>query len=394
MIVTSLLDQDTYKFFMQQLVYHKFSNVETEWKYKLRNDNIIFDNKFISEFENEMSDLCSLRFKKDEIEYLKSLNFFKKDYLDFLELFQLQEKHIKLDTTNGFELKFKGPNLLIKMFEIFTMEIISELYNKTFLNKYSIINDAFKRLYEKIEYIEAHNKKYGNFKFADFGSRRRFSKSWHSDVLNLLIERIPNNLIGTSNMMFAKELNIKSIGTQAHSYFQMIQALVKLKDFQKYALQTWADEYRGSLGICLTDTICMDAFLKDFDLYFAKLFDGCRHDSGDPFVWCEKLIKHYKQLGIDPKTKTAIFSDGLDIPKAIKLFDTFKNRINVSFGIGTNLTNDVGIEPLNHVIKIIKVNNQDVAKISDSPGKTMCENESYVNYLKEVFNVRKEIIKK
>jgi len=151
-------------------------------------------------------------------------------------------------------------------------------------------------------------------------------------------------------------------------------------------LDVWAREYRGDLGIALTDVIGMDAFLRDFDMFFAKLYDGCRHDSGDPIEWGEKLIAHYESMNINPKTKTAIWSDGLTIPKAISIYMNFHERIKCGFGIGTNLTNDVGFDPLNIVIKMIECNGQPVAKLSDSPGKTMCEDKEYVKYLKKVFN--------
>jgi nicotinate phosphoribosyltransferase len=390
-IITSLLDQDYYKFFMSQAIYHNFTNVNAVWKYKLRSDNnVIFDNTFMNKFEKEMSDLCTLRFKQNELDYLKKTTFFKDDYIDFLSLFKLQEKHIKIDMSNGFGLEFKGSNLMVKMFEIFTMEIISELHFQKY-QRPDIYVEGNKRLQTKINIIKQHNINNGNnslLKFSDFGGRRRFSKSWHEHVLETLIKEIPHNLVGTSNVYFSKKFNITPIGTQAHSWFQMIQAIVRLCDFQKTALQAWCDEYRGRLGIALTDTICMDAFLNDFDLYFAKLFDGCRHDSGSPEIWCNKLIQHYEKLGINPQTKTAVFSDGLTIEKAIKLFDMFKYQIKIAFGIGTHLTNDLGVTPLNHVIKLIKVNDKDIAKISDSPGKTMCTNESYITYLKEVFGIK------
>ena len=189
------------------------------------------------------------------------------------------------------------------------------------------------------------------------------------------------------NVYFAKEYGITTIGTQAHEWFQIWQSLTRLQDFQKVALDVWSKEYRGDLGIALTDTIGMDAFLNDFDLYFAKLFDGLRNDSGDPFVWGEKMIEHYKKMKIDTKTKTLIFSNNLDIKKSIELTSHFSDRINVSHGIGTHLTNNMGIKPLNIVIKMVECNGQPVAKISDDPDKGMCENPEYVKNLKNVFGI-------
>ncbi|NQV00446.1 MAG: nicotinate phosphoribosyltransferase, partial [Parcubacteria group bacterium] len=174
----------------------------------------------------------------------------------------------------------------------------------------------------------------------------------------------------------------------AHEFLQAAQALVRVQDSQKFAFQQWAEEYRGKLGIALSDVVGMDAFLKDFDLYFCKLYDGARHDSGDPIVWCEKLIRHYENNGIDPKTKTAVFSDGLTFPKALALAKEFEGRIKTSFGIGTNLTNDMGITPLQIVIKMVECNGQPVAKISDSQGKEMCKDKAYLTHLKGVFNIK------
>lgn len=180
---------------------------------------------------------------------------------------------------------------------------------------------------------------------------------------------------------------IKGMGTMAHEYIEAMQALVRLKDSQKFALQTWADVYRGDLGIALTDTLGMDAFLKDFDLYFCKLFDGGRQDSGDPYVWGNKLIKHYESMRIDPVTKTGVFSDNLTFEKIAKIHHYFCGRLGNSYGIGTHLMNDCGITPLQIVIKMVKCNQSPVAKISDSPGKQMCENPAYLKYLATQFDI-------
>jgi len=393
MIIDSLLDVDLYKLTMMQVIFHRFTPVSAEYTYKLRTKGIdLSDTKYTFIINEEFENLCSLKFKEDELNYLRSLEFFKEDFLEFLELFYLRMKHVEFDKSN-FGLSFKGSWLYIMMWEIYALEIISEVYfsNNGFY-KSEIYVEGEKKLDEKIQQIKEYNEKCNNtpiFKFADFGGRRRFSKFWHDHILEKLIEEVPHNLAGTSNIMFAKKFSLKPIGTMAHEYLQAFQALDwKLINSQKMALQIWAEEYDGKLGIALTDVITMDAFLKDFNLYFSKLFDGCRHDSGDPEEWCEKLINHYKNLGINPLSKTAVFSDGLDISKAIFLCEKFRRRINVSFGIGTNLTNDLGPKALNHVIKMTMCNEQDVAKISDSQGKTMCKNDEYVKYLKSVFNVK------
>ena len=171
-------------------------------------------------------------------------------------------------------------------------------------------------------------------------------------------------------------------------YLQTFQAVgVQLRHFQDAALESWVQEYRGDLGVALTDVVGMDAFLADFDLYFSKLFDGLRHDSGDPIEWGEKALRHYESQRIDPQTKRLVFSDGLDLPRAIELHSHFADRVGCAFGIGTNLTNDTGLEPLNIVMKLTECNGQPVAKISDSPGKTLCSDETFLAYLRQVFGV-------
>ena len=192
--------------------------------------------------------------------------------------------------------------------------------------------------------------------------------------MHILKRDFPGRFVGTSNVHLAREFDLKPIGTMAHEWLMAHQQLgPRLIDSQIAALDCWVREYRGLLGIALTDCITMDAFLADFDLYFAKLFDGLRHDSGDPLEWAEKAIAHYEKLGIDPMSKTLVFSDGLDLAKSLRLYRALSGRIHVSFGVGTNLTCDIpGVEPMNIVLKMIACNGQPVAKISDTPGKTQC----------------------
>ena len=223
----------------------------------------------------------------------------------------------------------------------------------------------------------------------DFGLRRRFSGAWQREVVQRMQEGLPKVFRGTSNVLLAKELGLVPIGTMAHEYLQTFQATgVRLRDHQKAALEDWVQEYRGDLGTALTDVVGMDAFLADFDLYFAKLFDGLRHDSGDPVVWGEKALAHYAKLRIDPHTKRLVFSDGLTVAKAIELYRHFADRVQLGFGIGTHLSNDLGPKPLNIVMKLTHANGQPVAKLSDSPGKTLCEDETFLAYLRQVFGVK------
>ncbi len=206
--------------------------------------------------------------------------------------------------------------------------------------------------------------------------------------MRTLKEHIGPKFVGTSNVRLALEHGLTPLGTMAHEYLQACQAVgPRLRDSQVFAFNTWAREYRGDLGIALSDVCGMDAFLRDFDLFFCKLFDGVRHDSGDPFEWGEKLIAHYQKMRIDPRSKTMVFSDSLNVPLAVRLFEYFKGRSQTAFGIGTNLTNDIGSEALQIVIKMTRCNGQPVAKISDEPSKAMDYDPSYVAYLREVFQV-------
>jgi len=382
MIINSLLSTDLYKLSMCQAVLHQCPPAIVSYAFKCRNKTIDF-RPVIDSINSEIDHLCTLNFEQDELYYLKSLRFLKSDFIDFLRLFKLNRNFIKClcDDNGELSIRIEGPWLHTILFEVPVLAIVNECYFKSCQP-----DGGISRLEEKIRRV----KDLGDysFKFVDFGTRRRFSGKWQDYVVGRLANELPNNFVGTSNVYLAKKYNIKPIGTMAHEWFQGWQQLgPRLVDSQKVALQKWADEYRGDLGIALSDIVGMDAFLNDFDMYFAKLFDGCRHDSGDPWVWCQKLIEHYKSMGIDPRTKTAVFSDGLTIGRSLNLFDEFNGQIKTSFGIGTNLTNDfVSHDPLQIVIKMVQCNGGPTAKLSDSRGKIMCENEEFVKYLANVFN--------
>jgi nicotinate phosphoribosyltransferase len=248
-----------------------------------------------------------------------------------------------------------------------------------------------RRLGAKIELLKAPGLE--QLKIADYGTRRRFSKAWHAQVLGQLKNQLGAQFAGTSNVLFAMQLGLTPLGTMAHEYLQACQALgPRLRDSQVYGFESWAKEYRGDLGIALSDVYGIKAFLRDFDMYFCKLFDGARHDSGDPFSWGEALIAHYEKNRVDPKTKILVFSDGLTVDRTIELYQRFRGRCQLAFGIGTNLTNDLGDPPdhvpLQIVIKMVSCNGQPVAKLSDTPNKNMCDDEKYLAYLRQVFDIQ------
>ena len=394
-IITSLLDNDLYKFTMLQAMLHQFPQTHGVYRFRCRNNKEtaypLADIK--AALEQQLDHLCELRFLQDELDYLRRLRFIRSDFVDYLELFKLKRRFITVSSDNKGRLciDIEGPMIQAMFFEVFVLAIVNELYFNA-LSDPSVLAEGQRRLDEKValmhEYAQQQTEDKPPFIVADFGTRRRFSKSWQAHVVETLRRAEPTIFSGTSNVYLAKTLNITPIGTMAHEFMQAFQALdVRLRDSQKAALEAWVHEYRGDLGIALTDVVGMDAFLRDFDLYFAKLFDGLRHDSGDPYVWGDKAVAHYEKLKIDPKTKILTFSDGLDLEKAWQLHQYFKDRIRTSFGIGTNLTNDMGLTQLNIVLKLVECNGQPVAKLSDSPGKTMINNDTYLAYLRQVFEV-------
>lgn len=398
-IIHSLLDTDLYKFTMLQVVLHKFPQTHSVYHFRCRNleDTVYPLTDILSEMDEQLDHLCTLKFKDDELKYLRSFRFIKSDFVDYLELFHLKRRFIKtgIDEEGRLDIWVEGPMVQAMMFEIFVLAIVNELYFRR-IRTDAVLAEGERRLQAKLALLKQYSsQQHPNdppFLVSDFGTRRRYSFEWQKHVVEEFHQATPDIFRGTSNVLLAKELGITPIGTMAHEFLQAFQALdVRLRDFQKAALEMWVQEYRGDLGIALTDVVGMDAFLRDFDLYFAKLFDGLRHDSGDPYEWGDKAYAHYRHLKIDTQTKMLTFSDGLNLEKAWQLHQYFKDRFKVSFGIGTNLTNDMGQTPLNIVLKLVECNGQSVAKISDSPGKTMTDNDTFLAYLRQVFEIPEEV---
>jgi nicotinate phosphoribosyltransferase len=393
-IISSLLETDLYKFTMQQPMLHSMPKNQAEYRFVCRNTPSFPLSELAAQVNAQLDALCQLRFTPDELAYLGTLRYLSSDYIDFLRLFQFQRHFIQV-CVQGETLSVvaKGPQVHVMGFEIYVLAIINELYFQRLAQGLALdaaIAQGRVRLQDKIATLRSYEPQAKRaahpFEFFDFGVRRRFSGVWQEEVARTLLKEVPQFFKGTSNVYLAKKLGITPIGTMAHEYLQTFQAVgVQLKGFQKAALESWVQEYRGDLGVALTDVVGMDAFLADFDLYFAKLFDGLRHDSGDPVVWGEKALEHYKKLRLDAHTKRLVFSDGLDIPTAISLHSHFADRVQTGFGIGTNLSNDTGLKPLNIVMKLVNCNHQPTAKLSDSPGKTLCDDETFLAYLRQVF---------
>ncbi|NOQ41692.1 MAG: nicotinate phosphoribosyltransferase [Desulfuromusa sp.] len=388
-LIDSMLDTDLYKLTMLQAFYHapEFRTVDVEWKFACRNRNGFNLAALIPEILRQLEHVCTLSFTNDELEYLADFPFIKSNFIEFLRIFRLDMRFVELQPQGAdLDLRFRGPLIHVTLMEIYSLAIISELHTIFHCNGIDLAT-AREQLSGKIALLKQQEDMSG-FSFADFGTRRRASKVWQEEVLITLQEKVPDFFSGTSNVNFAKKLNLTPIGTMAHEWFQGWQAITRLVDAQKAALEGWVREYRGRLGIALTDCYSMDSFVRDFsDPYFGKLYDGLRHDSGSPFDWGEKAIAMYQQMGIDPLTKTLVFSDGLTFQRMIEIYRYFKGRTKVSFGIGTNLTNDVGNQPLDMVIKLVAANGRPVAKISDEPGKSMCEDPEYLRYLASVYRI-------
>ena len=387
MIISSLLDTDLYKFTMMQVVLHHFPGAQVEYRFKCRNPGVDLV-PYVAEIEREIGNLCTLRFDEQELDYLRQMRFIKSDFVDFLGLFQMNRKYITVSPSplaNGeIDITIRGPWLHVILFEIPVLAIVNEVYFRA-IASHPDYAEGRRRLAAKIATINDDPEMAG-IRIADYGTRRRFSKAWHEQVLQTCKATLGSHLAGTSNVLFAMRHGLVPLGTMAHEYLQACQALgPRLRDSQTFGFEVWAKEYRGDLGIALADVYGLEAFLRDFDMYFCKLFDGARHDSGDPFDWGERMIAHYAANRVDPKTKTLVFSDSLTFDLMKRLYARFHDRAHVAFGIGTNLTNDLGCTPLQIVIKMVRCNGQPVAKLSDTPSKNMCDDEAYLQYLRQVF---------
>ena len=394
-IVDSLLDTDLYKFNMDQVIFHKHTDLSGEYYFKCRTPGVRFTPEMLEEIDAQIGHLCSLRFTNDELDYLRSIRFIKSDYVEFLRLWRPIRDYVTTSLSEDGELSIvvRGPLFSAMQFEIFLLEIVNEVYFRMNYDYDRLLASARERLDKKIADFNAG--KY-TFNFAEFGCRRRLSREWEDEMVRRFT-RETKNCIGTSNVYLAMKYNLTPIGTYAHEFVQMYQGIdsIPLAYTNHCAMNDWYDEYQGDNGTALTDTITTDLFLLDFNRANSNNYTGVRHDSGDPYAWGEKMIAHYKKYGIDPKTKLLLFSDSLDFDRAQALYDYFKDRTKVSFGIGTFCSNDTTEKALNIVIKLQYVNGRPVAKLSDDPGKAMCRDEAYLDYLKAsvAFRIERESLK-
>ena len=389
-IVVSLLDTDLYKFNMDQVIFHKHTDLSGEYYFKCRNADVVFTPAMFEEINAQIDHLCTLRFTKSELDYLRSIRFIKDDYVEFLRLWRPIREYVTASLSDEGELSVvvKGPLFSAMQFEIFLLEIVNEVYFRMKYDYDALLASAKERLDSKI--ADFNSGKY-TFTFAEFGCRRRLSREWEDEVVRRLASET-KNCVGTSNVYLAMKYNLTPIGTYAHEFVQMYQGIdsIPLAYTNYYAMKDWYAEYDGDNGTALTDTVTTDLFLLDFNRANVNNYTGVRHDSADPYEWGEKIIAHYRKYGVDPKSKMLLFSDSLDFDRAQALYDYFKDRTKVSFGIGTFCSNDTCEKPLNIVIKLQYVNGRPVAKLSDAPGKAMCRDEAYLEYLKRAVAFRLE----
>jgi nicotinate phosphoribosyltransferase len=385
-IIQTLMDTDRYKLSMQKAFLHNFPRAQARYLFKCRNDGVDLG-RHADAIREQVRHLDSLAFTPSELAYLAAMPSLAGDYLDFLREFRLDSSQVHIEA-RGKELviEAQGPLIQAMPFELYLLPIVQEVYSRSAYPDEDYL-EAGRRLEEKISLVRDSPDGDG-FRYADFGGRRRESRDWQEYTVRRQAEALPGNFIGTSNMWLAMKYGLSPIGTMAHEYLQAFQACSEpLVDSQKTALQVWLREFGGDLGVALTDVVGMDAFLRDLDRNFANLLDGYRHDSGQPVKWTWKLVDRLQELGVDPATKSAVYSDALTLVTALALHRLVRHSVKPVFGIGTHLTNDFGRAPLNLVMKMVECNGRPVAKISDSPGKEMCENGDFLGHLRQVFQI-------
>lgn len=389
-IITSILDTDAYKLHMQQAVFHHYPDVTVNAQFRCRSDDLL--GQYADQIAHQVKLMESLALTEDEFAYLSHISFFKPDYLNWLKNWHFNSQLLTIKNEGGqLVIQIEGKWVDVILWEVPLLAVISEIVHKDRSPNIGV-DQALVRLKDKLAIFDTNDIDMSGFYLMDFGTRRRYSFAVQEAVVSYLQNHF-TNFNSSSNYLLAYRLGLRPVGTQAHEWFQAHQRLsTNLQDCQKTALQVWLDEYPHDLGVALTDCITMDAFLRDFDYYLASHYQGLRHDSGDPIEWGEKAIRHYQQLGIDPKTKLLVFSDSLNFDKALKIYQYFNNRVKLSFGIGGFLACDIpstefNTKSLNIVLKLTECNNQPVAKLSDSPGKTISKDLAFIDELKRTFKV-------
>lgn len=395
-IITSLLDIDFYKFTMGQLVLHRYPDVLVRYAFKNRTSSVKIS-EFVSEedLRHELDEARKLRFNNSELHYLRGTNeyggrMFEEDYLEFLRGFELPE--YRLEVVDGeLVIEVAGRWCETIYWETIILAVVNELYNDALMSRLSrfereaVQAEGILRLKRKIKKLRAKPK----LRFSEFGTRRRFSGEHQDYVVGVLAEEIPEQLLGTSNVLLAMKHGLLPMGTSAHEMPMTMTGIMHGSDDEilashNRALQDWWDEYGWGLSIALTDTFGTDFFFRDMTKEQAHDWKGLRQDSGDPMVFGKKALAFYEGHGVDPKDKLLIFSDGLDVDTMIRIHGEFSEAIGVTFGWGTNLTNDVGFAPLSLVVKIVEANGHGTVKLSDNMAKAIGSSED-IERFKRIF---------
>jgi nicotinate phosphoribosyltransferase len=370
-IINDFLDQDLYKFTMQQAVVKKFPRAKVKYAF-INRGKTPFPEGFAEELRKQVKMMENLAMTKIQKTWMKrKCHYLDPTYLDFLYGYRYDSSEVGI-IQDGTSLKISIDGYWHRtiLWEVPLMALISELY---FMMTGEVYWGAEER--EK-----NNNKKKLLFRLngmhvADFATRRRFSFLVHDEFVKQMKGGTGNsNFVGTSNVFLAYKHDLTPIGTHAHEWFMFHAAKYGYKIANHLSMENWTDVYRGELGIALSDTFTTEVFFKAFDKKFAKLYDGVRHDSGDAFVFAKKVIAHYEKLGIDPKSKVIVFSDSLNPESASEIKEFCRGKIKCSFGIGTNFSNDVGVKPLNMVIKMVAAKPEEeewhhCIKLSDVEGK-------------------------
>ena len=373
-IIKSLLDNDLYKFTMQYAVVKLFPNAKVRYTFILRS-KVGFPEGFANELRQQISFMEGLRLTPEEKKFFSEKSYYiDPTYFDFLSGYKYDAWEVGvIQQGEELQINIEGYWYRTILWEVPILALVSELYFKMTGTSISILPPGNR---EEVNQKKAAIFNYANIKVADFGTRRRFSYDVQKEMVETLSSRMTKGLfVGTSNVHFAHLFNLTPIGTEAHEWFMFHGAKYGFQMANELGLKHWADVFKGSLGTALCDTYTTESFLKAFDMKYAKLYDGVRQDSGDVYEFAEKIIAHYKKLGIDPLSKTIVFSDSLDPEKAKQISNWCNGKIKCSFGIGTNLSNDVGVTPLNMVIKMsaAKPTPEDewipTIKLSDVAGK-------------------------
>lgn len=393
---------DYYKPTMSQVLYEQERDTEVTFTFKNRGEQRLEDHIDVSELQQRFDDIQARGFTPAELEHLGEQRLstgepvFSADFLNYLWDNLLPRVEVAHDEEmDDLAITATGPAALVTFWETIIMSEVNEQYFESYVRDNNIdimalYDEGERRLQDKIAILQEHS----DIQFSDFGTRRHFSTRWQKHVLQRLQDDCPNNITGTSNVGLANTLDLQPIGTFAHEMPMVYAALADARgenilDSHNKFLQTWESRYGEDLSIALTDTFGTDFFFEDFTREQATTWRGMRHDSGDPYDFAEKVLAFYEAYDIDPTEKTIVFSDGLDIDQIVKLHETFKGRVNIMFGWGTTLTNDLGIPALNIVAKATHVRTADdqeagTVKISDNPGKLTGKLEDLQEYKHEI----------